>query len=841
MRADNPRQSDENINEPARRTGEWVITDPCYKAWAKCEKSDILWLFGKPGSGKSTLLLKLLKESLRPTSAPSLQRMLNNYTDNEASMQNGQGRNQSPSGERDEEGVDLVEHKVVASYFYNFRNKSEVGNERMLQSILFQILTQEPRLFPLFRATYLRLRGVGCETSISWTFDDLLTIFHSITECTRFRLRIELFLDAVDESEHSSRVMEILRQQLTGRAKSDVIIKAIVARRPMETVHNIPSDRKIELELHNAIDIEKLVEEGVEKIEKVLENNFIDRVDFIQHRLDDFKRKLKERANGVILWVSVALNTVLNYSVRGDFTVHSMMKTLDALPSDLEKLYAHIICRLREQKGKDVEVAKHRLHLAAITGRALTVKEFFHAIALSENLDITYTAPFQLEEVVIPHMRLEGVRTTLSSSCGGLLEVQARQPESGLFDSESFLVQLIHRSVRTFLEKAEAGPFRVVKQECNLKITQTCIHYLRVSLVYHRDMQNSVAFMQHLGQHSLLAYIWTGLPTHLLELDQNNLIEKLQELTLLLQELRSIDLSHPGLLMLHTWTLQLLEQMPSNRRAIEQWKANTRSGLTESKKIQSNLQTFFRNILIAAIEANHFPALRIICGAGALSHDEGDQILSAILETATKMNNSAMLEFIGDCRKAINPTHSTALKDTFRQCLETACRNGYEAVTRWLLGKGAISGTKDQGCTAIYLAVNAGHNSVVKLLLDSGISPHYKMDNGRSLLWIAAENGHEKVVRVLLQFGVDPNSPDDQDRAPLVVALGAGHEAVVKLLLPLKTKDLAMCNARRRSPFLVPMERNPDFVGRADVLQSLEHALKCQMTRIALVGLGGSG
>ena len=766
--------------------------------------------------------------------------MLNNFTNDEASMQKEQIRNQSPSGERDEEKIGLVEHKIVASYFYNFRNESEVGNERMLQSILFQILTQEPRFFPLFRATYLRLRGVGPETSISWTFDALINIFHSITEYNGFRLRIELFLDAVDESEHSPRVMEILRQQLTGRAKSDVIIKAIVARRPMEALHDIRSDRKIELELHNAIDIEKLVNEGVEKIERALEN-FTIKVDFIQHKFGDFESKLKERANGVVLWVSIALTTVLNHILCGKFTVLSMMETLDALPSDLEELYAHIICRLRGQKEKDVEVTKHRLHWTTNASRALTVNEFFHAIALSENLHTTYTTPFQLEEVVIPHMRLEGVRTTLSNSCGGFLEVQPRHSESGLFDSESSLVQLIHRSVRTFLEKEEAGPFRVVKQKCNLTLTQTCIHYLRFSLLYHCDMQNPMAFMQHLGRHSLLAYIWTEFPTHLLDLDQYDLIKTLQELTSLLKELRSISLSHPGLLILHTWTLRLLAQMPSKQDAVEQWKAETGLGLTESESIKANLQTFFRKILIAAIEANNIAALRTICGAGALSCDEKGEILSAVLETATKANNSAVLEFIGDCGTAIDPTVSRALRDVFRDCLETACRNGYEAVTRWLLGRGAISSTEDQGCTAIYLAVNAGHASVVKQLLDCGISPHYKIHNARSLLWVAAENGYEKVVQVLLQFGVDPNIPDDQDRTPLVVAAGAGHEAVVKLLLHLTTDDLAMSNARPRLQFLVAMERNPNFVGRADVLQSLEHALKCRMTRIALVGLGGSG
>lgn len=778
------------------------------------------------------MLLKLLKESLRPTSAPSLQRMLNNYTDDEALMQNEQVRDQSLSGEHDRDGVNSVEHKIVASYFYNFRNKSEMGNERMLQSILFQILTQEPRLFPLFRTTYLGLRGVGCETSVSWTLDTLIAIFHSITKYERIRLRIELFLDAMDESELPLQVIEILRPQLTGPARSKIIIKAIVACRPTETVCIIPSDRKIELELHNEVDIKKLVNEGVEKIENAFEK-FSDRVDFIQSGFEEFKNKLNEKANGVILWVAIALTTVLNCTERGEFTLASMMKTLDELPSDLEELYAHIVCRLRKQ---NVEVIKHRLHWTTNVGRALTVKEFFHATALSGNFDAKLTTSFQLEEIVIPHERLEGVRTTLSS-CGGFLEVPARQSGSGLFQSERSLVQLIHRSVRTFLEKEEAEPFRVVKQECNLKITQTCICYLRVSLMDHFKLQNSVAIVQHLGRHSLLAYIWTELPTHLLDLDQDDLIERLQELTSLLQELRNIDLSHPGFLMLHTWAFRLLAQMPSNQGVIEQWKTES---LTEYENIETNLQTFLRNILVAAIEANHFPALRIICSAGALLCDEEDQILCAVLETATKKNRSAILEFIGDCRIAIDPTGSTALRNTFRECLETACRNGYEAVTRWLLGRGAISGTDDQGCTAIYLAVNAGHNSVVKLLLDCGINPHYKTHNNRSLLWIAAEKGYENVVQVLLGFGVDPNSPDDQDQTPLVMALGADHEAVVKLLLPLTTEDFAM-STRPRLQFLVPMERNPSFVGRADVLQSLEHALRCQMTRIAVVGLPGSG
>jgi hypothetical protein len=843
--AENPRQNDKNISRPVRGTGEWIVTDPRYRAWAASDCSDILWLFGKPGSGKSTLLLKLLKESLRPTSVPSLQRMLTDCTDYEAPMCNEQRHNQSISPDLDRERDNLVERKVVVSYFYNFRNKNEVDDRRMLQSILFQILTQEPRLFPLFRTKYLQLRRLGSETSVSWTYDDFISIFRTIINFEGFRLRIELFLDAVDESKHSSRVMDTLHQQLAERTRSDIIFKAIVARRPMESFHEFPSDRKIHLEVHNAVDIEKIINDGIENIERTLKN-FSDRVDFVRQRFLEFQNKLRGRADGVVLWVSIALTTVLNNSARGNFTINSMMKTLDALPSDLEELYAHIVSRLRKQGEEDVENVKHRLHWTTHCGRTLTVNEFFHAIALSEILRAAYIRPLHLEDVVIPHAYLEGVHTTLSSSCGGFLEVQAPQHGNVLYDSESFLVQLIHRSVRTFLQKEEAGPFRAVKQECNLKITQACIHYLKISLGCHRNIPDVVAFVDHLGRHSLLAYIWAELPTHLVELGPEDLLVSLQDLTSLLQELRRIDSSHPGLLMLHTWILQLLTQIPSQQYEIKQWKFNTRSKLTESANNKTALQNFLRNVLVAAVETKQFPALRIICGAGALLYDEEDQILSAVLETAAKSNSSTVLEVIGEHRTSIDPASSTALSDTLGKALETACRNGYPGITTWLLERRAVSGTGDQGYTAIYQAVNAGHDSVVKLLLDHGISPHSNRKDARNLLSIAAEMGHENVVKVLLQFGLDPNIADDQHRTPLFAALVAGHEAVVKLLLSVTTedRDIAISTSmlsRPRSKFLVPRERNTNFVGRADTLHSLEEALKSQVTRIALIGLCGIG
>ena len=818
--------------------------NPCYKAWHESDGSDILWLIGKPGSGKSTLLRKLLREASHQTQLPSLQGSLSTFADDdEPSRQNEQGESRDRSCESDGERDDHVERKIVASYFYNFRDENEMDNGRMLQSILFQILSQDSRLFPSFRNTYLRLRKLGSQTSIQWSLDDCISIFQKIVDVSDCRIRIEIFLDAVDESKDSSRVMEILRQAVVRSTRSDIIIKAMVARRPLETMFDIPHNRRIQLEQHNATDIEKVINMGIEEIEKRLQF-FIDKVVFVRHhqaQLNKLKNELATKANGVALWVSVALNTIKGNIQSGEYTVDSMMDLLDALPSDLEDLYTHMIHRLQEKKEGNIQSVKHKLHWTTYNGRPLSVKEFFHAIAVSEGLWSTNAELFNLENVVIPHDRLDGVALTLSNSCGGFLEAQAPQLRGQVFDSEKFLVQLIHRSVRIFLEKEEAGPFRVVQRECNLEITDTCIRYLRVSLPCHGRIQGSDTFVQHLGQHSLLAYIWTELPIHLHYLDQDVLAEKLQELTSLLRELRRIDGRHPGFLLMHTWTLRLVAPQPRDQVVFEQWKAETRSKLTEPTNIPSGLQTFLRDTVVAAIEANQFRALKTILDAGALSCDKDDSILCAGLVMATKMNNLAILESIGEHRKAIDPNDSSMLRETLSKALETACKEGYTEVSKWLLKRGAVTATADQGCTAIYLAVNSGHGSVVKTLLDHGINPHYQRHNSRSLLWIAAEKGHVQIIRDLLHFGADPYSADDQDRTPLVMALEANHDAIVRNLLPLTGENPVITNSKPTLPFLVPRKRNPNFVGMSDVLKWLEDALKSQVNHIALCGMAGTG
>lgn len=47
-------------------------------------------------------------------------------------------------------------------------------------------------------------------------------------------------------------------------------------------------------------------------------------------------------------------------------------------------------------------------------------------------------------------------------------------------------------------------------------------------------------------------------------------------------------------------------------------------------------------------------------------------------------------------------------------------------------------------------------------------------------------------------------------------------------------------NARSKAHFLVPFDRDPQFVGREDIITDINHKLEIKR-RVALAGIGGVG
>ena len=164
-------------------------------------------------------------------------------------------------------------------------------------------------------------------------------------------------------------------------------------------------------------------------------------------------------------------------------------------------------------------------------------------------------------------------------------------------------------------------------------------------------------------------------------------------------------------------------------------------------------------------------------------------------------------EAIEDYETAYGVDHPYKLKGQYgRTPLSWAAGNGYEAMVKLLLEKGADLETKasidpdlkdsQSGRTPLSWAAGNGHEAMVKLLLETGkVDVESQDKNGRTPLSWATGNGHEAVVKLLLEKGAELETKSSNGRTPLSWAAGNGHEAVAKLLLEkgaeLETKDIA--------------------------------------------------
>jgi ankyrin repeat protein len=156
---------------------------------------------------------------------------------------------------------------------------------------------------------------------------------------------------------------------------------------------------------------------------------------------------------------------------------------------------------------------------------------------------------------------------------------------------------------------------------------------------------------------------------------------------------------------------------------------------------------------------------------------------SAFEWAAFRGNDTIAKEILDEARKR----HNSWAKLSIDEFLNTAAKLNNEAALKLLLEQGDIdpSSLDQHGRTALSLAAERGHVTIVQQLLDHGksdVNARSGVEGQTPLHWAAAF-GREKVVELLLKRDdVDLNATDIRDSSACKLALKGGHREVAGLI-----------------------------------------------------------
>ena len=376
---------------------QWIWDSP-FGRWAS-EAGGMFWICGKPASGKSTVMEYLARDE-------KLQAYLRRGISNKWT--------------------------VVHHFFFDFDVSKDMRNnfEGFIRSLLYQLTKDlKPADSP------------GSEPEHGWSLRTLEERLKIIIKQRSYPICI--LLDGLDEYQGDK---WDLANFLRKTASSGV--KLCFASRPDRVFNNtfeqVPT---IKMQDFNTPAIDKMV---TLRIQRDMETS-----DFYKYNeVVELAKGISKKAQGVFLWARFAIEELRDgWSERLD--LEELQKRLKKVPEDLEDIYARIFRKLRPEQRQQ---AAYILQLVCYAKRTLTLVELYVATAhaasgrrpLVKQISARDMKDFEKQLFAVTGGVLE-LFPTRESSIGEFDDV-----EMGYYRGDEMFVNVIHRTVRTYLENKDA-------------------------------------------------------------------------------------------------------------------------------------------------------------------------------------------------------------------------------------------------------------------------------------------------------------------------------------------------------------------------------------------------
>jgi hypothetical protein len=196
--------------------------------------------------------------------------------------------------------------------------------------------------------------------------------------------------------------------------------------------------------------------------------------------------ELVMKSDGVFLWVSLVVKSLLNGLTNGD-RISFLRRRLEEIPSKIESLYRYMLIQIEpiyhEEGWQLFSTASLTFHQESLySGDGIDAIHI--SFAIDEDIQSILSTPMHFltrEEVT---RRVQWINTRLKVSCAGLLELNTRDPYIPLGEFGNSKVQYIHRTARDFLntldaEKTPIGKFCSTMHHAPTRLLKANVAYIK--------------------------------------------------------------------------------------------------------------------------------------------------------------------------------------------------------------------------------------------------------------------------------------------------------------------------------------------------------------------------
>jgi hypothetical protein len=763
-------------------TGNWFFDDPCVKHWRDTDQSSILWLTSSPGQGKSSLAKTLATQSHDWWE----ERSLSSETDTIAT--------------------------IVSYYFFREGHARRMTAASAVSALLHQLFEKTPHptfihqtwnRLPTNRAVKDLLKEPQTDFGKPWLdFDKVWPHFVRCASDARAG-HFVCVLDAVDECDPGER-----RRLLRALGQFYSVISKQSSRNPRSVVKFFVTSRQLKGTL--AQDFEGFRDAAGTTLTTLDADGlahliYLDMTLFAQVTLDGIPSKYQKRVEETLhgnkkktwMWLRAATSLILNAlgEDRDEPLAFSGIGVLlEDFPMDIHDVYEKTLNMASAKWGTAMVEKMLRILLAA--QRPLSLSELFLAGELSDSDQNAAISP----EHRLSYWCLAKRHPERNGLVMGLLD--------GVLLRTRSTVILIRKSTRDFLlQKTKDQSCLLVKSTPSWQnsidmaaghemLTRACLSFLltlkmRFYVHYSEHKFKKPKIQRNMRREErkspFLQYAAQYWPTHYSNLPKFAAETFLDAVRVLCTghgpERNNWMYLYSGYggwwwsdidVVAHLGIVSLVGEILGKMR-------DTDDRRTGARDLDSWHKWPWRGIcpLYKAAKWGDIKATRILFDHGFILRKGCECERS--LTTAAGNGDTELVQLLLNQGANINSEsefRGTALAD--------ACHNGHEDVVKLLLDRGVEVniGVGNIGLASrnpLEAAAYGGHLEIVKRLLEHGIHLH---SHGTRALWEAAGEGHEEIVCLLLEKGVTPDVHyNSRSGSALCRAIRYGHKRVVQMLL----------------------------------------------------------